>query len=211
MSSPIPGGLSSSLMRKSPLEGRTLAPAEKPAIDNFEGVCRPGDPQGKRSVRANGTSGRVYSQELRANNQTPAERAKSEAAFKRAMMCENGITGRLACNQPILEVTNASFEVSDGGMAAGVEASKDGLRTTYMAPTGNGTSMGTEGVQYGIGGSKLPKVKGGLCVALKGSKAPEHSVKAEVSGGIVGGSANGHEVCLFAQTPAPPEATFTVK
>jgi hypothetical protein len=170
-------------------------------------ICTADDPMG---VRHNGTHGRVYSESVRADNSTPAERAQSRAAFQQQQICDDGVLGAIACDQPFLEVESASVEVSGGGMSVGAEASSEGVKGTASVPLGGGMSANADGTMtYEAGGSELPKIKAGLCIALKGSKKPEKEVRVEASAGVVGAGTNGQDLCLFAQTPAPLGASVT--
>jgi hypothetical protein len=186
-------------LTESPSSRLSVPPATRPVI-------------GRCSIQDNGTPGRVYTQSLTSDNRTPAERAKSEAAFKRALICEDGALGAIACGQPFLQVESASVEVGGGGFSTGIETdgTAAGTNGTAMVPLGGGMAGGTQGVNYEVGGGDLPYVKGQVCIALKGSKKRDKAVSAEVSGAVAGVGTNGSNLCLIAQTPRLPAASVTV-
>ena len=111
-------------------------------MEGVKGVCTTDDPQGKSTfVRPNGTLGRLYTAEMRADNRSPAEIAASQRAFQRELMCQNGVMGAIACNRSFVEFDSAEFGVSAGGYGTSVET--DGTAAgTQWGGARKGTSKG---------------------------------------------------------------------
>lgn len=166
----------------------------------MNGVCTADDPQGKSTfVRPNGTLGRLYTAEMRADNRTPAEIAASSRALQRELVCQDGVLGAIACNRPFLEFDGAEAGISAGGWGTGVQT--DGTR--------EGTEWGgvSKGTGRGFG------VNAGICVKIKGAKKHDHSVTVGGAAGYFYGSVDpaNQSACLGVQYPPGLDLNVGVK
>jgi hypothetical protein len=166
-------------------------------------VCTPDDPTGKNhtpapGTQSNGTKGRVFTEEVRANNMTPAELAKSQRDFEYERMCQDGIMGAIACDRPIFDFQSAEFSGQAFGWGTGVKFDENGK------PDWNGLNKGN---------SKKPTLRGGLCVKLKGAPKTDHSLKVYGAAGFVYGSVDplSESLCVGGQFPPGLDAGLSAK
>lgn len=163
-------------------------------------VCTASDPLGKDSVvLPNGTIGRLHTAELRADNRTPEERAASERAFQRELICQDGVLGAIACNRPFLELDGFEAGASAGGWGTGV--STDGT----AAGTQWGGASRTTAAGFGV--------YAGVCVKVKGAKKYNHSASVGGSLGYGYGSVDplNQSACIGGQFPPGASAFGSVK
>jgi hypothetical protein len=216
MSSATPSGFGAptSGLGSSLTSGSVLGP--QPPATNELGICTTADPQGKLSTApgttSNGTKGRVYTESMSSNNQTPAQLAKNQEAIKQALAKPNS---GMAGGQSPFKFSSVYGGVKGGGFDVGAEYGTEGLKGSYMGPTGiPGVSAGTEGMAYSLGGDgDVPAVYAGVCIAWR--KAPEEKKgfkpKVNFGGGIFQGNTDGSTFCFGLQTPGLPGGGVTVK
>jgi hypothetical protein len=184
----------------------SLPPAEPPKPDWMQDNTIYID--GRPACATNGTKGRVHTEELRADNRTPQQRAADEAAFQKALADSKA--------GPSLGITSMYAGASGAGFDVSGKINADGsLGGDYAIPTAApGVTTGTKGAGYSLG-ADVPKVYAGVCIGWVGKKGeekkPRVQTEADASGGIFQGSWDGNELCGGLQTPAPPSAGGFVK